>query len=244
MKLYDHNPLYHTLVDKYQVKKYIADRLGQEYVIPTLGLWDHVDQIDFDGLPEQFVIKCTHDSGSTQIIRDKKNLDIQVLKECLTYHLDYDYYWNNREWCYKGIERRIIAEPYMVDESGMELKDYKLHCFNGNVAFIQVDYGRFTEHKRNNYTVDWEYIDGSIKYPTDRSHLIEKPQNLEKMIELASELSKGHVMMRVDLYNVNGRILFGEITLNHGAGYERFIPEKWEYELGEMMDLSLVYREV
>lgn len=239
LKLYDRNPDYVQMVDKYEVKKYVADRIGEKYIIPTLGIYDTFDEIEFDKFPQQFVLKCTHDSGSIVICRNKDIFNRNAAKDILENALKRNFYWAYREWPYKNVKPRIIAEKYMTDESNYELKDYKFFNFNGKSKIIQVDYDRFIQHKRNVYTTDWKYIDAVIKYPTDPEREIACPQELEKMIEISEALSKGIPHVRTDLYCINNKIYFGELTFHHGAGYEKFIPKDFELELGNCLKLPI-----
>lgn len=237
LKLHDHNPLYTTLVDKYAVKKYVADKIGEQYIIPTLGVWEHFDEIDFDKLPNQFVLKCTHDSGSVVVVTDKEKFDKQAAKEKLENGLRYNYYYYSYEWVYKNVKPRIIAESFMVDESGFELKDYKVFNFNGIPKVIQVDYDRFIKHKRNIYDTNWQYLDMSIEYPTDKEHKIPKPRILKEMLACARKLSEGLPHIRTDFYVIGNELYFGEITFYHGAGFEKFLPEEYGNVFGEWIKL-------
>ena len=237
LKLHDHRPEYTTMVDKYAAKKWVADRIGEEYIIPTLGVWEHFDDIDFDKLPDQFVLKCTHDSGGVVIVKDRSQFDRKAAKQKIEKCLRQNFYFAGREWPYKNVPHRIIAEPYLTDESDVELKDYKIFNFDGQPKMIQVDYDRFAEHKRNLYTTDWKYIEAVICYPTDPSHKIACPKNLEKMLELAHTLSEGYPHVRTDFYNIDGRILFGELTLCHGAGMEIFDPPEFGLTVGKWLKL-------
>lgn len=237
LKLYYRRPEYTKLVDKYEVRKYIAETIGEEYLIPLLGVWDKFDDIDFSKLPNQFVLKCTHDSGGLVICKDKKKFSIEEARKKINKHLKRNFYYVHREWAYKNVKPRIICEKYMVDESGTELKDYKIFCFNGEPKLIQVDYNRFNGHKRNLYDIEWNYIPNSIKYPTDPNTIIKKPNKLNEMLELARVLSNGYPHVRVDFYYVNDRIYFGEMTFYHGAGYEKFEPESLEFEMGSWLEL-------
>lgn len=239
LKLYDRNPLYPQIVDKYRAKEYVASIIGEQYIIPTLGIYDSYEAIDFDALPQQFVLKCTHDSGSIYICRDKSCLDRERAEFVLKHGLKKDPVRYAREWPYSQVPRRIIAEQYMEDESHQELKDYKIFTFSGKAALIQVDYGRFHQHKRNLYTLDWEYIDASFLYPTDPQHVIPRPEKLELMIELAERLSQKLPHVRVDFYSIGSRIYFGEMTLYHGAGFEKFKPVEWETKMGDWLILPL-----
>ncbi len=237
LKLHDHNPEYTTMVDKYTAKKWAADRIGEQYIIPTLGVWEHFDDIDFDALPNRFVLKCTHDSGGIVIVTDKKILDLSQARKKLEHCLKNNYYWGNREWPYKNVHPRIIAEQYMADESDVELKDYKIFNFSGEPKLIQVDYDRFVEHKRNIYTTDWQYVEAAIQYPTDPMHQIEQPKALEKMLDLACTLSAGFPHVRTDFYCIDDRIYFGELTFYHGSGFETFTPESLGEEMGKWLKL-------
>lgn len=237
LKLYDRKPIYTTMVDKYEAKKYVADIIGEEYIIPTLGVWDKFEDIDFDTLPEQFVLKTTHDSGGVVICRDKKTFDIEKAKEKIESSLKREFYYLWREWPYKDVKPRIIAEKYMVDESGVELKDYKVFCFGGEPKFVNVDFDRFSDHKRNIYSTDWELLEISNYYPRDPKRKIEKPEKLEEMMHLARMLSAGIPHIRVDFYSINDRIYFGELTFFHASGYKEFYPKKWNYIIGSWIEL-------
>ena len=151
LKIYDRHENYTRMVDKYEVKKYVSEIIGEDYIIPTLGVWNSWDEIDFNTLPEQFVLKCTHDSQSTVICKDRSTFNFENAKKKINTHLKKNYYWQSREYPYKDLRGRIIAEKYMVDESGYELKDYKVFCFNGKAKYIQVDFDRFKNHKKNIY---------------------------------------------------------------------------------------------
>lgn len=237
LKLYNRNPEYTMMVDKYEVKKYVAAVIGEQHVIPTLGVWDHFDEIDFDSLPNQFVLKCTHDSGGLIICKDKSKLNKKEAKRKIEHCLGRNYFYNTREWPYKNVKPRIIAERYMEDESGFELKDYKVQNFNGQPKMIQVDFGRFKEHKRNLYTTDWGYIKGSILYPTDESHIIDRPKCLDTLLTLASKLSKGIPYVRTDFYIIEDQVYFGELTFQHGSGFEEMNPEELNLKMGNWLKL-------
>ena len=243
LKLYNHNPEYTKLVDKYEVKKYIEEKLGKEYIIPTLGVWDKFEDIDFDALPNQFVLKCTHDSGGLVICKDKSKLDLEKVKKNIKVSLKTNYFWQGREWPYKNVKPRIIAEQFMVDESGYDLKDYKFFCFNGEVKmfFIERDRAKGRNgHKVDFFDADKNHLPITVDgYPNAEPPYF-FPNNFEKMKEFASELSKGIPQVRVDFYNINGQVYFGEITFFHAGGMAKFEPEEWDYKLGEWIDLSLV----
>ncbi len=237
LKLHDRNPEYTKMVDKYEAKKYVASIIGEEYIIPTLGVYDKFEDIDFEKLPNQFVIKCTHDSGGIVICKDKNNLNIKEARKKINKCLKINFYYSGREWPYKNVKPRIIIEKYMEDESNNELKDYKLFNFNGEPKIIEVDYNRFIEHKRNLYDKDWNYIEAAIQYPTDSDKKIKKPENLAKMLELAKILSKDIPFVRTDFYSIEDKIYFGELTFYHGSGLEEFNPNSFDKELGEWLKL-------
>ena len=240
LKLYDRKPEYTIFVDKYKVRDYILKTIGEKYLIPLIGVWDNPDEIDFDKLPNQFVLKCNHNSGLGMCIcKDKSKLDIEKVKRELKKGLEEDYYLAWREWPYKNVPRKIIAEKYMVDESGFELKDYKIFCFNGEPKFIQVDFDRFVNHMRNLYTTDWQYIKAKIEYPTAPDRQISKPKVLDEMLDLARNLSKGIPHVRTDFYCIDNKVYFGEMTFYHGSGFEHFEPAKYGLEIGSWINLPM-----
>lgn len=237
LKLYDHNPRYINLVDKYEVKKYVADMIGESYIIPTLGVWDKYEDINFDDLPDKFVLKCTHDSGSAVLVWDKTSIDHKSLGSKFEKALTSNYYHAGREWVYKNIVPRIIAEKLLELPNREELKDYKLFAFHGKVRLIQVDINRFTCHKRNLYTPDWEYLPYSICYPSDPDIRVEKPECLNEMISIAEKLSEGFIHMRVDLYVWHQKVYFGELTFIHGNGTEIIQPEEFALTMGSWIEI-------
>ena len=240
LKLNDRHPEYTKMVDKATAKEYVAEIVGEKYIIPTIGLWESVDEIDWDSLPTQFVIKCTGDSGGVVVCKDKNKLDIASAKAKLKKGWGRNYCKYNKEYPYENICPRIIAEVYLEDESGYELKDYKIFCFNGEPKLIEVDFDRFNGHKRNVYDLNWNLIDLIIKFPGDKSRKIEKPIHFDEMLYVAAQLSKGIPHVRVDLYNVNGQIYFGELTFFHGSGMEKFDPIEWDYKLGNLIKLPQI----
>lgn len=238
LKLYDRNPLYTMMVDKAAVKEYVAGRIGEEYIIPTLGVWDTFDDIDFEALPDQFVLKCTHDSGGMVICEDKSKLDISKAREQINHALKRKYYLNTREWPYKDVKPRIIAEQYMVDESGYELKDYKFFVFDGvmQAMFIATDRTAKTETCFDFFDRDFRHLPFTNGHP-NAAREIPKPENYEKMIEIAERLGNVMPHSRIDLYNINGKIYFGEITLFHWSGLKPFVPGEWDYSFGSWIKL-------
>lgn len=239
LKLYDRNPLYTKMVCKYDAKEYVKSILGEEYIIPTIGVWDSVEDIDFDSLPNQFVLKCTHDSGGLVICKDKSKLDIYSAKKKLKKCLNTNYYITSKEWPYKNVKRRIIAEKYMVDESGYELKDYKFFCFGGKVKALFVATDRGVEGEETKF----DFFDENFKHlPLTNGHpntkkTPKKPEFFDEMKRIAEILSKNIPHVRVDLYNINGKIYFGEMTFAHWSGFVPFQPEEWDYIFGSWLVL-------
>lgn len=241
LKLYDRNPLYIKLVDKFGVRDYIQKTVGEEFLIPLIEKYNSPNEIKFKNLPQEFVLKTTHDSGGVFIVNQEIHKEDDI-RNFLEERLKTDYYKISREWPYKSCRRMIIAEKLLTDESGFELKDYKLFCFNGRVELIQVDFDRFHNHRRNLYTNDWEYIDESIEYPNDKNMIVQKPAVLEKMIRTASQLSRGIPHVRVDMYVIREKIYIGELTFYHGSGYETFSSEEMEQKLGGYIEQKLAYK--
>ena len=265
LKLYNRRPEYTKMVDKYEAKKYIADRVGKEYVIPTLGVWDRYEDIDFSLLPDKFVLKCTHDSGGLVVCRNKKTLDVTKVRDRIINSLNRNYYYAGREWPYKNIPPRIIAEKYMSDEDIVVtesksdlskitvqalqkehgLLDYKFMCFDGVVKAIFLDIGVIDQvggghsetYYRNIYDSEWN----KLPFKETRDHYpleIEKPACLDEMIRLAEKLSAGCPHLRVDMYYVQEKILIGELTFYHGSGLSNnFIPKEWDHTLGDWIKL-------
>lgn len=239
MKLYNRNPEYTKMVDKYEAKDYVEAIIGDEYIIPTLGVWDNVDDIDFDALPNQFVLKCTHDSGGLVICKDKSKLDIEKAKATMRKALLADFYFMGREWPYKNVKKRIIAEEYMEDTETGELRDYKFFCFDGEVKALFIASDRQTEGeevKFDFFDTDFNHLDFRNGHPNATKE-IKKPVTFEKMKELAAKLSVGIPQVRVDFYEVDGKIYFGELTFFHHDGMTPFDPEEWDYKFGEWINL-------
>ncbi len=241
IKLYDRNPLYTKLVDKYLVRDYIKEVLGEEYLIPLIGAWDSPDEIDFDALPDKFVLKCNHNSGLGMCIcKDKSKLDIEKVKEELRKGMAQDYYLTQREWPYKDVPRKIIAEEFMIDNSGVGLRDYKFFCFNGEPKFLYLSEGLDNHDTAaiSFLTLDWKQASYERCDYKPFKVLPEKPSQFDKMVEIAKKLSSGFDFLRVDLYEINGRVYFSELTLFTGAGFTPFKDEASDYEIGSMLKLS------
>lgn len=245
LKLYNRRPEYTTMVDKYAVKRYVADKIGEKYIIPTLGVWENFDDIDFSTLPNQFVLKCTHDSGGLVICKDKKKLNITKTRNKLEKSLKNNFYFIGREWPYKNVQKKIMAEKYMEDgsESGV-LKDYKVMCFNGEPRLIEMHDGRFTDnHIQVFYDTKWNKTkinnmcyDNKIQY-SNKICQFDKPELLDTMLLLSEKLAKNIPHIRVDWYIVKGRLYFGELTFFDGSGYEPFADENDDLLLGSWIKL-------
>lgn len=243
LKLHDHNPLYITMADKYAVKAYVAEKIGAEYVIPLLGgPWQSADEIDFDALPEQFVLKCNHDCGSVVVCTDKSTLDRAAVRKKLNEALKKNYFWVGREWPYKNIKPCIFAEKYMVDDSGDELKDYKFFCFNGEprCMFIATERMKQGETKFDFFDMDFHHLPFTNGHP-NADICPSKPETFEKMKELARQLSKGITHVRVDFYTRGSEVYFGELTFYHWGGAMPFDPPEWDRKMGDWIDLSGTY---
>ena len=238
LKLYDHRPEYTTMVDKYEVKEYVAHRIGGEYVIPLLGVWERVEDIDFDSLPQRFVLKTTHDSGGIVVCRDKASLDIPAARKKLRYFLRRNYYDCNREWPYKNVKPRVIAEAYMEDSRQGELRDYKFFTFGGEpkVLYIAQGRGRGAPTVADFFDMDFNHLPFTIDHDM-APELPEKPENFELMKELAAKLSQGTPQLRVDFYEVDGKVYFGEMTFFHCSGMAPFHPEEWDGRFGAWVTL-------
>jgi hypothetical protein len=238
LKLYDRRPEYTTMVDKYQAKKYVADRIGEEYIIPTFGVWDKFEDIDFGSLPNEFVLKSTHDSGGVVIVRDKSKMDIAAARKKINTSLNKNYFWGGREWPYKNIKPRIICEKYMVSECGSELIDYKFYCFHGEPKVIQVISERNNGHYYiDHYDLEWnKFIIPRKNYSKDPVAQ-DKPKDLDEMISISRELSKNIPFARIDLYNTESGISFGEITFFPVSGFIDFSDQQTDYLLGSWLRL-------
>ena len=238
LKLYDRNPKYTQLVDKVLVKKYVAEVIGEEHVIPTLRVYDSPEDVNLDELPNQFVLKTNHDGDSLGVFvcRDKSKFDYKKAIETLSNNLQRNYYYTGREWPYKHVNPCIFAEKYEEDESG-ELRDYKFFCFNGEVKSVFVATERSSGHVKFDYfDRDFNHLEFIQSHPMSDKP-IARPHNYDKMVNIAERLSKNIPHVRVDLYNCNGRILFGEMTFYHYGGMIKFHPEEWDYTFGSWLSL-------
>ena len=240
LKLYDTTPIKTKLTDKYLVRGYISDRIGDEYLIPLLGVYKKFEDIDFNQLPNQFVIKCNHGSGFNIIVKNKSKLNINKVKASIDSWMKINYaFQNGLELQYKNIERRIIIEKYMDDGTG-NLRDYKFTCFNGKPLFLWVDSDRFKKHKRNIYDLNWNQLPCKINDDYETFPSPKKPKLLDKMIELASNLSIGFIYVRIDLYLINEKIYFSEMTFTSSSGTEEISPIEFERKLSSSMKLPKI----
>lgn len=246
LKLYDRRPEYTQMVDKYLVRDYIAKKIGAKYLIPLLGVWDSVEEINFSNLPMQFVLKCNHDSQGLVICKDKNKLNIELVKQKLKKALKKNFYYLTKEWPYKNVKPKIIAEKYMEDDSG-ELKDYKVLCFNGEPKIIEVHRGRFEgNHTEDNYDIEWNKTEINQKksgLPTS-DEKEEKPEVLPEMLSLSKKLAYGISHVRIDWYIVKNKLYFGEITFFDGSGFDEFEPDKWNEIMGDWINLESIKEKI
>ena len=234
LKLNNRQQEYTKMVDKYAVKDYVADIIGEEYIIPTLGVWDTFDEINFNDLPESFVLKCTHDSAGLVIVKDKNKLNINQAREKINKCLRRNYYYNGREWPYKNVKPRIIAEKYMEDPNTRTLKDYKFFTFNGVAKIWYIASGKNNPNDvihLDFFDMDYNHLKIKNGHPFSQK-IPDKPQNFDTMRILAEKLSVGIPHVRVDFYEVDGNVYFGEMTFFHNSGFVPFEPEYWDEILG------------
>jgi len=239
LKLYDRKDIYTTMADKYLAKKFIAERVGSEYVIPLIGVWDKFDEIDFDALPGKFVLKCNHDSGSVIICEDKSKLNVNEARKVLEKSLRTDYFILKREWQYKNIQRKIICEQYISDdEKNGVLTDYKFFCFSGIPKFLYVATDSSNQNEHETFLdLDWKKVPFRRKEYPEHSSVPKKPVNFDKMVQIAKQLSDGIPFLRVDFYEVGGKLFVGELTLFPGAGYLVFNPDEYNSIIGDWINL-------
>lgn len=239
LKLYNRNQEYTKMVDKYEVRKYIKEQIGEEYLIPLIGVYEKFDDIDFSKLPNQFVIKCNHDSGGLVICKDKGKLNIEETRKKINKSLKTNYYYDGREWPYKNVKPRIIIEKYMEDSNKSDLIDYKLFCFNGISKIVLVCSERFSSSNMCEtwFDMDWKLID-----MTESGHRVDstisKPKQLKKMVELSKKLSKNIPFIRVDWYEIGDKLYFGELTFYPASGFEKFEPKEWNKKIGDMLSIN------
>ena len=244
LKLHDRKPIYTTMVDKYEAKKYVASIIGEKYIVPILGVWDQFDDIDFDSLPNQFVLKTTHDSGGVVICREKSILDMNSAKQQIMNSLKHNFYYKFREWPYKNVKPRIIAEKYLEDEYGEVIRDYKVMCFNGTPRLIELHQGRNTAYQTQDfYDLNWNKTSisnaGLPNYQVSDTQ-VDRPETLGEMLELSTILSKNMYHIRVDWYQVRGKVYFGELTFFDGSGFDPFVNLEDDLLLGSWITLPRV----
>ena len=237
LKLHDRNPLYTKLTDKYAVKDYVSKKIGVDKVVPLLGVWNSFDEIDFDHLPERFVLKCTHDSGGFMICKDKSTFSKVKARSFFNRELRKNYYWNKREWPYKDIQPRIIAEKYLEDGNGDALTDYKFFCFNGEPKMMYISKDVSADPRTDFFDMDWNYLPFKFKDPHAEVRP-SMPDKFEEMKEIARTLSKGIPHVRVDMYLINNHIFFGEMTFFHLSGFFSVTPDEWDDIIGGWLDLK------
>lgn len=241
LKLHNQNPEYSRMVDKYEAKKWIAERIGDEYIIPTLGIWDTFDEIDFDKLPNQFVLKCTHDSGGLVICKDKRTLDKAKAKKKIEKSLKRDYFLVGREYPYKEVKPRIIAEKYMEDTATQELRDYKIFTFDGIAKALSIVSNRQAGKTTADYfDMNFKPLDFTWGYSHSKV-LPFKSKSFDYMVRAAECLVRDTVELQVDFYEVNGKAYFGEMTFFDGKGFDTFDPEEWNQKFGDLIKLPDIY---
>ena len=237
IKLYYRKPIMTTMADKYEVKKYVSDIIGPEYVIPSIAIYDKWDDIEFNSLEAPFVLKTTHSSGVIKIVKDKNDFDYETTKKKFNKSLKENYYYSCREWPYKDIKPRIIVEKFVKDSKEDNLPVYKFFCFDGEPYLVQTIKNDKTSYETIDYfDMNWERLDLKQNFENSKVPL-DKPSNFEEMKKLAAKLSKSFPFVRVDLYSVDGKIYFSEFTFFSDAGYQRFYPDKWDLILGEKIKL-------
>ena len=239
LKLHDRNPLYTTLADKYEVKTYVAERIGDEYVVPCYGVWDSAELIDYETLPQSFVLKCTHDSSGALICRNKDGFDKEGAKRKINGYLRKNYYWTLREWVYKDIKPRVIADMFLDDASGHELQDYKFWCFNGEPKVMYCT-NKAEKIYENFYDMDFKPLDINHGFAR-RIPEFDRPQKFELMKTLAKKLSAGIPFVRVDFFDVSNHIYFGEFTFYDWGGLKPFVDYNWDKRLGSWITLPNIH---
>ena len=241
LKLNWYDPMATKCADKYEVREIVKERIGEQYLNELIAVYESVDEIDIDKLPDKFVLKGTHGSGFNIICKDKSKMNWDEEFKKMRRWLRTNYYLQNREWVYKDIQPRIICEEFLVQDDGYELRDYRFFCFNGRPKFITVDFSITEKQKtrRNLYGLEWNLMDAEISYPKETNIQVEKPEKLEEMIELSKKLSSGFPHARVDFYYIDKRVIFGEITFFHQSGMGRINPEEFEVDMGNWLELFI-----
>lgn len=244
LKLNYHNPEYVPLVDKIQVREHISNLVGDEYLIPLIGVWENANDIDWDLMPDKFVLKCSHDSGSVIVCTDKSTFDKKAAITTLNKALGRNYYYAGREWPYKFVKPKVMAEKFLETSEKDELRDYRFFCFEGEPKFISVDtnINNKSKTRRNLYDLNWNLLDAEITYKKDLNNSLDKPNKLDEMIEISKKLSESLPHVRIDLYNIDDEIYFGEYTFYHQSGLGIIRPNEFDLKLGSWINLA-PYRE-
>ena len=237
LKVYCQQPDAHLYTDKYLVRDFISNVIGPEYLIPLIGVYSDTSEINFLTLPDKFILKANHGSGWNIACKDKKLLNHTNVVKTLNRWLKTNYYDIGRDYTYKNIQPKIIAEALIETKDSSDLKDYKLFCFNGEPLFIQVDIDRSKNHKRAFFDINWNRMPFTTLYPLFYGN-IDPPDCLEEMIIIAKKISRGFPFLRVDLYEANGNVFFGEMTFHHGGGFEPFMPSEYDLILGNYLKLQ------
>lgn len=235
-KVFANNKLAKQCADKIEVLEYVKQKAGEKYINELIATYPNTKNIDFSKLPNRFVLKATHDSGSVLIVKDKTKIDFEKLKE-IERNLNINFGHLSKEWVYDDIKPQIIIEKFLESEDAKSLKDYKIFCFNGETKIIQVDLDRFEGHKRNFYDTSWNRLDLEIEYP-NVDYDVKKPELLEEMLEVTRKLAEPFNHVRVDWYIHQNRLIFGEMTFFHGSGFEKFNSQEWEEKMGSWFKLS------
>ncbi len=239
IKLYDRKPIYTKMVDKFEAKKIVEEKIGAEYVIPTLGVWEKFDEIDFEKLPKRFVLKCTHDSGGVIVVDDKNKIDWMKIKEQFERKLSKNFYFYGREWPYRNVKPRIIAEKRLEMSSNNDsdiVNDYKVYTFNGKARICMINTERGIHTTADYFDKNFNKLDFSWGYPHSMRK-IERPQNYDLMFQLAEKLAENTLELRVDFYEVSGQLFFGEMTFFDGSGFDKIEPFEWDLKLGDWIEL-------
>lgn len=237
LKLNHIHPEYTQLVDKLAVRDYIREKIGEDYLFPLLGSWNSFDDIDFDALPDKFVLKCNHDSGSVKLITDKSKMDKAALKAFFERRLAMNAYCLGREYPYKDVPPKMMAEAFMEAPDGGGINDYKFFCFQGKPKLLFVATDRATDVRFDFFDMDFQHLD-IVNIHEQSGKEIQKPSCFEEMKSLAETLSQGMEFVRIDLYEIGGRVYFGEFTFFHGGGFYLFHPAHWEKDLGDLLPLE------
>lgn len=237
LKLYHRKPEFSMMADKYRVRQFVAERIGEQHLVPLLGVWNDADDIDFDKLPQQFVLKCNHDQGSVIICQDKSSLNIPAVRKRLNKRLKHNHYCETREWPYKDIKPCIICEEYLSNHADTGLIDYKVMCFHGIPKLIQVHKGRFNRHTQDFYDLQWNRLEIIQDLPIS-NEIMQKPVFLQEMLQFSEALSQGMPHIRIDWYYANERLYFSEATFYDASGFSGFVPEKWDVLLGSWLNLK------